>query len=636
MPLFNDPAEFERVARYLRDTPVFRLASRYDLARLISMASLHTATPGQAICVPEPDPNGPTSPSFFILLSGDYTLDGVTRIGGPRDGLAGLRDVLLQQPRSISLTAVSAGTYLEVSGAQFLALVASSTPLRQNLVPLLDLSGAQTTYVSPNENDSRGSIIQFVTTIVDTPLSLLIELLAREIATSFSDHVLVLRACAPNQSPSPAPIPVQGNGLGALWYMFVDPNLPEVALAHAPGYDYVLLDGVPSSTVDTVVKIFFGHADDYMTAPAIGTPRVLQTVVVGLPPLPCSKELHYVNANPAKITHACDCRIRLDLVQLRALAQVWNAYMPLTPIDAPLAYEMGVWARALTDRRTGIALAGGGVWSMQSVYIIKELRKRGVPLDVITGASAGAMVGAYYSAYGVPGLDMLVERGDSGVLDLVIGLWIFNGCFAQAFFEHEFKDRDCLDNLHVDFRPNATNLTRGEGVAFVRGPLATAIRAAASAPPLLPPTFSAEQRFVDGAFSNNLAAQILPYFGANLTFGANTYPPSKRPHPAWVPNFFTRITSLGPINRMFDFTVALNLLANLTGKVESGYADVAYNAKVNFPLPFLQTSNFCLSSKMVEHAAQDPAVNVAVDEFTLRWEHARRRGGRTWTTYPSS
>lgn len=636
MPLFNDPAEFDRIARYLRDTPVFRLASRFDLARLIHAATLHTAMPGQVICVPEPDPNGPKSPSFFILLSGDFTLDGATRIGGPRDGLAGIADILLQRPRTITLTAVSPGKYLEITAADFLALVESSTPLRQNLVPLFDLSAAQTTYVSPCENNCRGSIVQFVTNIIDTPLSLLIELLGREIATTFTDHVLVLRACAPNQSPSPAPVPVLGNGLGALWYMFVDPNLPEVALAHAPGYDYVLLDGVPSSTVDTVVKLFFGYPDDYVTAPPVGTPRILQTSVIGQPPLPCSKELYFVNANPTKSTHSSDCRIRLDLVQLRALAQVWNAYMPLAPIDAGLAREMGVWARALTDRRTGIALAGGGVWSMQSVFIIQELRKRGVPLDVITGASAGALVGAYYSAFGLNGLDMLVERGDSGVLDAVVGLWTLNGCFAQAFFDYEFGAHTCLDNLDVDFRPNSTNLTIGEGVAFIRGPLASAVRAAASAPPLMPPAFNAHQRFVDGAFSNNLAAQILPYFGANLTFGANTYPPSKRPQPAWVPNFFTRMTSVGPINRLFDFTVALNLLANLTGKVESGYADVAYNATSNFPLPFLATANFCLSSKMVEHASQDAAVIAAIDEFTLRWEHSRRRGGRTWTTYPSS
>jgi hypothetical protein len=52
-------------------------------------------------------------------------------------------------------------------------------------------------------------------------------------------------------------------------------------------------------------------------------------------------------------------------------------------------------------------------------------------------------------------------------------------------------------------------------------------------------------------------------------------------------------------------------------------------------LPFLITSQFRQASNMVAHAAQNPAVLAAVDEFTMLWEHSRRRGGRTWTTTPS-
>ena len=638
MSLLDYPEKFEQIARQLRGTSVFRLTSRYDLARLLAAGTVRTALAGEVICVPDVAPNAPPSSSFFILLSGDFDLDGGTRLGGPLDGLAGIEDVVQKVPRSITLTAISKGSYIEVQASAFGSLVASSTPLRQTLVPLLDLAPIPTPFVSPAEAGAnvKGTIVQFLTTILDMPLSLLIELLARETAMSFTDHVLVLRVCPPGQPPSPAPVLVPGAGLGGLWYAFVDPMaMPDAASPYVGQFDYIFLDGVPSPVVDTIVKLFFGHSNDYIAPPLPGSPRVLQTVVIGQPPLPCSKELYFVNANPMRTSHASDCRIRLDLVKVRALAQAWNPYMPLVEIDEALGREMGVWSRALTQRRTGIALAGGGVWSMQSVFIIRELCKRGVPLDVITGTSAGAMVGAYYSVFGLPGLDKLVERGDSGVLDLVIGLWIFNGCVAQAFFDHEFGCHTCLDNLRVDFHPNATNLTLGEGVAFTRGPIASAVRAAASAPPLLPPTFSGSERFIDGAFTNNLAAQILPYFGANLTFGANTYPPSRRPTSSWVPNIFTRITSVGPINRMVDFTIALNLLANLTGKVEGGYADVAYNATSNFPLPFLFTSNFCQSSKMVTHASQDPAVMAKVDEFTLLWEHSRRRGGRTWTTTPS-
>lgn len=636
MPLLSNPAQFEQIVRHLRGTSVFRHVSRFDLARVLGSLTLKFATKGDVVASPDTSPNAPPATSFFILLSGDYDLDGGLRLGGLRDGLAGIEDVVQNVPRSITLTAKSNGTYLEVPAGDFRTVMTVSTPFRQSLVPILDVASLPTPYVAPSEAGARGNIVEFITTIVDAPLSLLIELLAREIATNFADRVIVLRACAPAQPPSPAPIQVQGTGNGEIWYAFVDPIAnPNAALSYGDQYDYIFLDGVPSSTVDTVVKLFFGYPQDYVPPPAANSPRLLQTAVIGQPPLPCSKELYFVNANPTRTTHASDCRVRLDLVKLRALAQVWNPYMPLAVIDQALAREMGVWARALTHRRTGIALAGGGVWSMQSVFIIQELVRRNVPLDVITGTSSSALVGAYYSVLGVSGLDLLVERADSGIFDLMVVASIFTSCLAQTLLDYDLGSDACLDHLPVDFRPNATNLTLGEGVAFIRGPVNDAVRAAASAPPLTPPTFNGDQRFVDGAFSNNLAAQILPYFGANLTFGANTYPPSKRPQSPWVPNFVTRIASLGPLNRMVDFTIALNLLANLTGRVEGGYADVAYNATSNFALPFVITPNFRFASKMVQHASQDPTVLAAIDEFTLLWNHVRRRGGRTWTTTPS-
>jgi NTE family protein len=635
MTLLDTPDVFEQIARNMRGTSVFRHASRYDLARLLGSATLKNAVKGDIICVPDQDPNAPPSPSFFILLTGEFELDGETRLSGPRDGLVGVEDVIDKKPRSIALVATTAGTYLEITAGIFLGLIAASTPLRQTVAPVATLQSIPMSYVAPAEIGAKGNIVQFSTDIQDMPLSLLMELLGRRIATDFADYVLVLRSCPPGMPPSPAPIQVPITGLGALFYAFVDPNaMPDIALQYSDAYDYIFLDNVPSVVVDILVKLFFGYPQDYQTAPPIGSPRILQTSIVGLPSLPCSGDLYYVNANPAKVTHSSDCKMRLDLPKVRALAQSWNAYAPVAPIDAALDNEVGVWARALTHRRTGFALAGGGVWSMQSVYIIRELVKRKVPLDIITGASAGAMIGGYFSVLGLPGLDLIVERGDSGLLDVVVALWMVLPCFGQAFFEHEFGANTCLSDLGPDFRPNSTNLTIGEGVAITRGNVATAVRAAASAPPLVAPTFSRSERFVDGAFSNNVAVQILPYFGANLTFGANTYPPSRRPKPTWVPDVFTRISSLGPINRLFDFTVALNLLANLTGRIEGGYADVAFNATSNVLFPFLTTTDFTRSSEMVSFAETDPAVNFAIDDFTARWEHSRRRGRRTWTTMP--
>lgn len=633
MSLLDDPVQFSKIFHHFRSGSIFRNVSRHDFARLLSAATVKEVTPGEQVCVADVAPGAPPSSSFYILLSGDFNLNGSTIPGGIQNGIVGVEDVVNQAPRSVTLNALSKGIVAEIPATSFRTLLGSSTPFRQSLNPLGPIAAAGPDCIAPCELASRGNVVQFISDIPDMPLSLLIELLSREIATSFADSVLVLRACAPGQAPSVAPILLPNAGLGALSYMLVDANVIADVATHVPHYDYVMLDGVTSPAVDVVVKLFFGYPQEFANAP-VGMPRIFQTCVVGQPPLPCSEDLQYINANMVQTKHRGDCRIRLDLVQLRALAQVWNPYLPLVSLDETLTREMGVWARALTCRRTGVVLAGGGVWSMQSVYLLRELYARGVPVDVITGASAGAMVGGFYSVLGLAGLDRIVECGDSGILDLLITAWMVCPAVAQNFLEREFGKYTCLDHLWVDFRPNATNLTSGLGVAFTEGPVALAVRAAASAPPLFAPTFSGSQRFVDGAFSNNVAAQVLPYFGANLTFAANTYPPSYRPNVPWVPGFVTRTLSLGPLNRLFDFTVALNLLANITGAVEGGYADIAYDASATIPFPFLLTSDFRKSSQIVNEASQNPVLNGAIDAYVARWEHLRLRGQRTWDTLP--
>jgi len=631
MPPITDPAVLDRILRSLTKTPMFSRASRYDLLRLLAGAELKKATPGQVICevaVPY-DPNGPAATSYFLPVDGRFQFNGQTVHHGLRHGVVGLKDVLYERPRTITLKAKTVGEYLEFQGADFHSLLASSTPFRQAVKWMLDLDDvAPVVPPALGTSGGRGNVVQCITTIPDLPLALLVDLLGRSIASHFSDKVVIVEPCAPGEPPSTTPIAGPGPG----WLFRAKVDSPDLS-AFVDMYDYVLVDGLSPPQIDTIAKLAFECGPELLTPPPIGEPRVLHTTVIGMPALPCGKELHFVDANPMKTTTANACRVRLDIGKLIALAGTWNRFMPITPIDPKIEREMAVWARALTQRRTGIALAGGGVWSMQSVTILRELAKKKVPVDIITGTSAGAMIGAYYSAFGLEGLDRIVELGDSGALDALTLLWMVSGCFVELFFDCEFGAHTCLCGLDVEFRPNSTNLTDGDGVAITRGPLSLAIRAAASAPPLFPPAFSGDTRFVDGAFSNNVAAQVLPYFGADLTFAANTYPPSRRVSPPWMPSILTRIASLGLLSRTVDFTVALNLLASLTGKIEGEFANVSFNADTVFPAPFLLTSNFCLSSKVVQHAEQDAALHAAVDEFAEEWESLKLRGSVACATY---
>src|SRR5688572_5164287 len=48
-------------------------------------------------------------------------------------------------------------------------------------------------------------------------------------------------------------------------------------------------------------------------------------------------------------------------------------------------------------QKTGLVLSGGGVRGMAHIGVMKALEENGIPIDYITGTSAGALVGAFYS-----------------------------------------------------------------------------------------------------------------------------------------------------------------------------------------------------------------------------------------------
>lgn len=49
-------------------------------------------------------------------------------------------------------------------------------------------------------------------------------------------------------------------------------------------------------------------------------------------------------------------------------------------------------------KKLGIALGGGGAWSMGGLGVIKALEQNGIKIDYIAGCSVGALFGAAYAS----------------------------------------------------------------------------------------------------------------------------------------------------------------------------------------------------------------------------------------------
>jgi NTE family protein len=62
--------------------------------------------------------------------------------------------------------------------------------------------------------------------------------------------------------------------------------------------------------------------------------------------------------------------------------------------------------------RVGVVLSAGGLRGAAHVGVLRQLVRHGVPIDVIVGVSAGAIVGAYYAAVGLD-LDELANDAET-------------------------------------------------------------------------------------------------------------------------------------------------------------------------------------------------------------------------------
>src|SRR4029079_5966305 len=61
--------------------------------------------------------------------------------------------------------------------------------------------------------------------------------------------------------------------------------------------------------------------------------------------------------------------------------------------------------------RIGLVLSGGGLRGASHLGVLQALTQQAIPIDVIVGASAGAVIAAYYAAVGMPLDELIADAG---------------------------------------------------------------------------------------------------------------------------------------------------------------------------------------------------------------------------------
>ncbi len=170
-------------------------------------------------------------------------------------------------------------------------------------------------------------------------------------------------------------------------------------------------------------------------------------------------------------------------------------------------------ARILTSRATALVLGGGGARGFAHIGVIKAFEDSGIPIDMVGGASMGAIVGAQLAM----GWDSEKMR-EVNCRHFVEGGSLWDYCpplmalTAGARFDKMgvamFKDT-CIEDLWLPYYCISTSLTHAEMRVHRSGLLRKWVRSSASIPGLIPPFFTQDEALVDGAIFNNVPIDVM-------------------------------------------------------------------------------------------------------------------------------
>jgi NTE family protein len=303
-------------------------------------------------------------------------------------------------------------------------------------------------------------------------------------------------------------------------------------------------------------------------------------------------------------------------------------------------------ARHLTHRSVGIALGSGAAWGMAHIGVLDVLEHAGVPIDLVAGASMGAIVGAHYALGFSPAqLEEIATRvrdlpGMVRILPQLLYLGVdFNitrpGLFAGEHFQRvlealaPIKGRTFAD-LQIPFRAVATDIERGAPVELGDGDLSDAIRASFSAPWIFSPFRLGDHVLIDGGMSDPVPATTVRHMGADLVIGVNVVPPVfPRPqNPLEVAlRALERVNPLAlrdgaRLPNSFDVVVrTLQIMQYELGNVRAGEADVLVYTNLDeyWVLDFWKAAPMIEQGRKAAEAAL-PAIRERL--ATLRGEEA--------------
>lgn len=176
--------------------------------------------------------------------------------------------------------------------------------------------------------------------------------------------------------------------------------------------------------------------------------------------------------------------------------------------------------------RIGLALSGGGAKGFAHIGAIKALHEYGLEPDIVSGVSAGSLVGALYcDGYSPEEMqDLFAAIKFLDFAEIVMPKKSFLTMHGfKSFLQKNIKAKR-FEDLKKPLKIIATDMDHGESVIFESGEnIAAKVAASCSIPVLFPPQFINGVNYVDGGVLKNFPVSPLKEI-CEIVIGVNATP----------------------------------------------------------------------------------------------------------------
>ena len=273
--------------------------------------------------------------------------------------------------------------------------------------------------------------------------------------------------------------------------------------------------------------------------------------------------------------------------------------------EAPVSTSSPSAASSVTvpPIKIGLALGGGAAKGFAHIGVIKMLEANGLTPAVVSGTSAGSVVGALYAS-GMNAFELqqkAVALDETQIRDLQLssgGLLV--GQKLEDYVNAQVG-RKPLEQLAKPFVAVATRLEDGKRTVFARGNTGQAVRSSSSIPGVFQPVSIGKYHYVDGGIVSPVPVDAARELGADMVIAVDISDKARGTTPS---------NMLGALNQ------SIAIMGQKLGQAELARADITIHPKVLDigAADFSQRANAILEGEKAALAAM-PRIKVRIEQL---------------------